>query len=39
MDMQKVYNEVDMLKGNINRMCVTDEKEELFKMFALLVGD
>ena len=33
MNMQKVYNEVDMLKGNINRMCVTDDKEELFKMY------
>ena len=34
MNMQKVYNEMDMLKGNINRMCVTDDQEELFKMYA-----
>ena len=26
---QKLLNAADMLKGNINRMCVTDDLEEL----------
>lgn len=26
-----IENEFDMLKGNINRMCVTDDLEELYK--------
>lgn len=26
-----VENEFDMLKGNINRMCVTDDIKELYK--------
>ena len=26
-----IENECDMLKGNINRMCVTDNIEELYK--------
>lgn len=26
-------NEVDMLKGNINRMCVTSDLDELDKMY------
>ena len=28
---QRIENEFDMLKGNINRMCVTDDIEELYK--------
>lgn len=28
---QRIENECDMLKGNINRMCVTDDIEELYK--------
>ena len=28
-----VDNEYDMLKGNINRMFVTDDKDEFFKMY------
>lgn len=26
-----IENEFDMLKGNINRMCVTDDIKELYK--------
>lgn len=26
-----IENEIDMLKGNINRMCVTDDIKELYK--------
>ena len=35
---QELYNECDMLEGNINRMCVTDNFKELSDMryFALL---
>lgn len=29
---QKRDNEIDMLQGNINRMCVTDDYDELFDM-------
>jgi hypothetical protein len=28
----ELLNEIDMLRGNINRMCVTDNKQELDKM-------
>lgn len=28
---QRIENEFDMLKGNINRICVTDSLEELYK--------
>ena len=28
---QLIENECDMLKGNINRMCVTDDIKELYK--------
>lgn len=28
---QCIENECDMLKGNINRMCVTDDIKELYK--------
>lgn len=31
-DYQELRNEVDMLQGNINRMCVTDMIEELNSM-------
>ena len=33
MSNQDISIEIDMLKGNINRMCVTDDREELDKMF------
>ncbi|MBO4541636.1 MAG: hypothetical protein J5725_00490 [Bacteroidales bacterium] len=33
MTQQELNNEVDMLEGNINRMCVTDDMKELCKMF------
>lgn len=32
-ELQKIWNEEDMLKGNINRMCVTDDMEEFERMF------
>lgn len=32
MTKQELYNECDLLTGNINRMCVTDSLEELDKM-------
>lgn len=32
-ELQKIWNEEDMLKGNINRMCVTDDLEEFERMF------
>ena len=28
---RRIENECDMLKGNINRMCVTDDIKELYK--------
>lgn len=31
---QKAHNDYDMLKGAINRMFVTDDKEELPRLFA-----
>ena len=34
MDRNKLDNELDMLKGNINRMCVTDSRDELMTMYA-----
>ena len=34
MDRQKLDIELDMLKGNINRMCVTDSRDELMMMYA-----
>lgn len=33
MDYQEVHNEYDMLKGNINRMFLTDNAAELVKMY------
>lgn len=37
MTQKECYNEVDMLKGNINRMCTTESVEELerMKQFAI----
>ena len=34
MTREKLMNECDMLQGNINRMMVTDNHEELLTMFA-----
>lgn len=31
---KETMNAVDMLKGNINRMCVTDDLDELRKMLT-----
>ena len=31
---KELMNEVDMLKGNINRMVVTDDKNELISMYS-----
>lgn len=31
-DKQKLFNEIDMLEGNINRMCVTTDSDELWEM-------
>ena len=28
---QELYNEIDMLNGNINRMCVCKRLEEIYK--------
>lgn len=33
MDKRDLDNELDMLRGNINRMCVCEEKEELYIQF------
>lgn len=30
---QELNNQIDMLKGNINRMCITDSVEELDLMY------
>ena len=31
---KELMNEADMLKGNINRMMVTDDKDELLSMYS-----
>lgn len=31
---KELMNEADMLKGNINRMMVTDDKDELLNMYT-----
>lgn len=31
---KELLNEADMLQGNINRMMVTNDKDELLKMYA-----
>ena len=30
---KEIDNQIDMLKGNINRMCVTDDVDELNSMY------
>lgn len=32
-ELNRIQNEEDMLKGNINRMCVSDDSEELVEMY------
>lgn len=32
-ELNRIRNEEDMLKGNINRMCVTDSLKELYSMY------
>lgn len=32
-ELKRIHNEEDMLKGNINRMCVTDSLKELYSMY------
>ena len=34
MTRQELMNECDMLQGNINRMMVSNDEEELLRMFA-----
>lgn len=34
MTRQELMNECDSLQGNINRMMVTDDKEELYEMYC-----
>lgn len=34
MTRKELMNETDILKGNINRMMVTDDNEELLRMYA-----
>jgi hypothetical protein len=31
---QEIDKEMDMIKGNLNRMCVTDDTDELLTMYA-----
>lgn len=33
---KEIKNKADMMTGCENRMCVTDDREELFKMYAYL---
>lgn len=35
--LKKIHNMSDMLIGCRNRMCVTDDYDELFRMFAFLI--
>lgn len=35
---QSMHIEVDMLEGNINRMCVTDDYNELVKNYIVAMG-
>jgi hypothetical protein len=30
----ELRNEIEMLKGNINRLCVSDDEPELFSMYS-----
>ena len=32
-ELNRIRNEKDMLNGNINRMCVVDDSDELLKMY------
>lgn len=32
-ELDRIQNEQDMLKGNINRMCVSDDSDELVEMY------
>lgn len=32
-ELNKIRNERDMLRGNLNRMCVSDDIDELIKMY------
>lgn len=32
-ELNKIHIECDMLKGNINRMCVSDDVDELINMY------
>lgn len=31
---EEIEIETDLLKGNINRMCVTDDRQELYIMYS-----
>jgi hypothetical protein len=35
---KELMNEADMLQGNINRMMVTDDKDELLNMYTTALG-
>jgi len=35
---KELMNEADMLEGNINRMMVTDDKDELAMMYSFALG-
>lgn len=32
-ELDRIRNEKDMLRGNLNRMCVADDIDELIKMY------
>lgn len=33
----EMHNEVNMLNGNINRMCITSDKYELYRMYEFAI--
>ena len=35
---KELMNEADMLQGNINRMMVTDDRDELARMYSFAFG-
>lgn len=37
-DLQKIHIEKDMLRGNLNRMCITDDIEEFMKMQTVAIS-
>lgn len=37
-ELQSLNNEYDMLKGNINRMFVTDDYAELLKQYSVAIS-